>query len=372
MSQVRDTDDIKQGLKDRIVDLCIRLLPDGATHGRLWVGHNPVTCDHHKSPEFKVALTRDIGAWKDWRTGEVGDVIGLIQYCRQCNFREAMDFARDFLGIRQMNREDFARFQERSREAREKAARDAEAKRLQNMRTGEKLFHQGLLDGAGSAAEANARAYFAARAIPLERIPNRDLSTFRFSAATEYWRRAEYRRDGGRMIKLKDGPLFPAIHAAMRQPTGQISACHCTFLSPLGPRKLPVGNDENAKLMRGEAKGAVIRISHGPEGLPPELAVEPHPLILGEGIETTTSVAIPAPEARAWAAGAISNIGNAPIWLPCISSVIVLQDRFKSKTTEKQFFDQLEKLRAHGKPVTSIESHVGNDFNDMAQEGDEE
>jgi hypothetical protein len=371
MNRRDDTADIKQGLKDRIVELCARLLPDGQLQGRLWVAHNPVTCDHHKSAEFKVAVTRDIGAWKDWRTGEHSDIIGLIEYCRQCDFREAMDFARDFLGIRQMNREDFARFQQRSAEARENAERDAEKKRLQNMATAERLFHKGYLDGAGSAAEANARAYFAARRIPLEQIPNRDLATMRYSPGLEYWRRAQFSRTGGKMIKISEGPSFPAILSAMRTPTGQLSACHCTFLSPLGPKKLPVEKDENAKLMRGEATGAMIRISHGPEGVPPEVATQAWPLLLGEGIETTASVSIEAPEARAWAAGSLSNMGNAPVWLPCISAVIVLKDHFKSKTTEKQFAGVLEKLALAGKPISVIESIAGNDFNDLLQEEDE-
>ncbi|MBB3386008.1 MULTISPECIES: toprim domain-containing protein [unclassified Rhizobium] len=371
MNRRDDTADIKQGLKDRIVDLCGRLLPDGQMQGRLWVAHNPVTCDHHKSAEFKVALTRDIGAWKDYRTGEKGDVVRLIEYCRQCSFREAMDFARDFLGIRQMTREDFARFQQRSAEARAKAEQEAEKKRLQNIAFAEKLFHKGYLDGAGSTAEAHARAYFAARRIPLDQIPKRDTATMRFAPALEYWRRAKFERRDGKLIKISEGPSFPVILSAMRAPTGQIAACHCTFLSPLGPKKLPVGEDENAKLMRGEAKGAMIRISHGPEGVPPELAQQAWPLLLGEGIETTASVSIEAPEARAWAAGSLSNMGNAPIDLPCISAVIVLKDHFKSKTTEKQFADVLEKLAAHGKPVTVIESIAGNDFNDQLQEGDE-
>jgi len=371
MTRHDDTADIKQGLKDRIVELCGRLLPDGQMQGRLWVAHNPVTCDHHKSAEFKVALTRDIGAWKDWRTGSSGDVIGLVEYCLQCDFREAMDFARDFLGVRHMTREDFARFRQRSRQARHDAEEEAEKKRLKNIVAAERLFHRGYLDGAGSTAEAHARAYFAARRIPLEQIPNRDTSTMRFAPDVEYWRRAQYERVDGRMIKRADGPRFPAILSAMRMPTGQVAACHCTFLSPLGPKKLPVGKDENAKLMRGEAKGAMIRISHGPEGLPPELAQQPWPLLLGEGIETTSSVSIEAPEARAWAAGSLSNMGNAPVGLPCISAVILLKDHFKSKTTEKQFADVLEKLSAFGKPLTVIESLAGNDFNDLLQEGDE-
>ncbi|HBT69028.1 MAG TPA: hypothetical protein DEB63_13330 [Agrobacterium sp.] len=77
-----DTSEIKQALKDRIEGLCQRLLPTGKREGRLWVSHNPITNDFHQTLELKVALDRDPGAWKDYRTGEKGDVLGLVQYGR--------------------------------------------------------------------------------------------------------------------------------------------------------------------------------------------------------------------------------------------------------------------------------------------------
>ncbi|NTF67711.1 toprim domain-containing protein [Rhizobium rhizogenes] len=373
MTRDRDTDDIKQGLKREIKSLCKKLLPDGREQGRLWVSHNPVTSDYDKSPELKVALTRDIGAWRCWRADEKGDVIGLIQYVKRCDFREAMDFARDFLGIRRMTREQYQRFQQVVQADREQEDEQAEQKRLKRLQAAERLFHLGYQDGAGSAAEAYALRYFAARAIPLETIPNRDRATMRFSSATEYWRRAEYRNDGGRRIKVKPGPEYPAVHTAMRTDSGQIAAVHCTFLSPLGPKKLPVGKDESAKLMFGEAKGAMIRISHGPEGEPPETAMVPQPLILCEGIEDGLSLARACPEARVWAAGSLSAMASAPIWLPCVSVVIVAKDNdWSNRTAERQFERVLEAIAAAGKPITTIASHVGKDFNDMAQEGDEE
>ncbi|MGG7535337.1 toprim domain-containing protein [Rhizobium sp. 12,4] len=362
-----DTAIIKQGLKDRIEDLCRRLLPDGRRNGRLWVANNPITMDAPKSPEFKVALDRDHGAWKDWRTGEVGDVIKLVEYVLRLDFRDALAWSRDFLGMREMSREQLQAMQRRTVTAKKESDDKAEENRLKRLAKAARMFEAGLMDGAGSSAEAYARAYFAARKIPLERIANRDLATFRFSAETEFWPRAKWDNSNGRRIKTSAGPGYPCIHSAMRVATGQLTAVHLTFLSPLGPRKLPVKDDENAKLMYGEAKGAVIRISHGPEGEPPETALQAHPVIIGEGIETTASVAMEAPEARAWAAGSLSNMGNAPLWLPCISAAIILKDHFKSRATEKQFDQVLEQLSQHGKPLSVIASIEGNDFNDLAQ-----
>lgn len=367
ISRENELAQIKEGLKSRIDALCLKLLPDGRRDGRLWVAHNPVTGDHHKSPEFKVALTRDVGAWKDWRTGDKGDVIGLVEYCLRTDFKGAMDFARDFLGLRQMSYAERQRLAEQAQAARREAAAREEEQDLKRMRDAEKLYMRGFQDGAASAAEAYARRYFAARGIPLEDWPNRDFATFRFSPAQEFWKRADYRYQDGKRVKVKAGPDYPCILSAFRLPTGQVNAVHMTYLDPLQPRKLPVDREklENEKIMWGPSKGGVIRLTHGPEGEPPETAVQAHPLVMGEGIETTASVAIAAPEARAWAAGSLANMMSAPVWLPCISSIVLLRDHFKSPTTEKQFEQVCEAMEKSGKPWTAIASHEGNDFNDL-------
>ena len=106
----REVEEIKQGLKDRIEDLCRKLLPDGRRQGRLWVSNNPVTGDHKKTPELKVAVTGDKGAWKDWRSGDKGDVLGLVEYLLQTDFKGALQWARDFLGLQRMSIEDRRRY----------------------------------------------------------------------------------------------------------------------------------------------------------------------------------------------------------------------------------------------------------------------
>lgn len=365
-----DLPEIKQALKDRIEDLCRRLLPDGNRVGRFWISHNPVTGDYSQSPEFKVPLDRDKGAWIDWRTGEKGDVIGLVQYLTGGDFKAAMDFAREFLGLRSMSPEQRRDMARRAEDARRNAEKTEQERRLKRMGQAEKLWNSGYQDGSNSTAEALARAYFSARQIPLNAIPNRDLQTFRYAHAQEYWARAQFRHENGRRVKVQDGPKYPAVLSAMRLPSGQISAVHMTFLSPLGPQKLETAKGESAKIMFGEAFGAVIRISHGPEGEPPETACQAHPVLIGEGIETTASVSIGAPEARAWACGSLAGMMRAPIWLPCVSAVIILKDHFKHKTTEKQYGDMMRELATHGKPLVEMESHIGNDFNDLMK-GDE-
>lgn len=364
-----DREEIKQGLKDRIEELCRLLLNDGRRQGRLWVAHNPVTGDFSQTPEFKVALDRDKGAWIDWRSGDKGDVIRLVEYCRQCDFADAMRWARDFLGLRAMPAADRQRLAERAKRAAAEADETAAARRLERMRMAEQIWFSGRLDGSMSAAEAHARGYFLHRGIDLSAIANRDMATFRFSEAREFTKRAKWGRNAdGRNVKLAPGPAYPAILTAMRLPTGQFAAVHQTYLDPSAPRKLPVdkGDEESAKIMFGEAKGAMIRISHGPEGEPPETAVTPQPLILCEGIEDGLTLALAVPEARVWAAGSLSNMANAPIWLPCVSYVVVARDNdWEKKQAVMQFEKVMSALSQHGKVLTEMSAHEGKDFNDV-------
>lgn len=363
-----DRDEVKELLKSRIEDLCVQLLPDGRRQGRLWVAHNPVTSDYSQSPEFKVALNQDVGAWKDWRSGDKGDVLRLISYvCGYENFADTMTWARQFLGLSTMRPAERAALDAEARRRAEHRRQDAEKARIFKIGKAEEKFLAGVELGKRSVAELHARRYFAGRHCALEDVPQLDEATFRFCQASEYWTRGEYANEGGRRFKVKSGPDFPAIHSAMRSQTGQVTACHVTFLDPLQPKKVDLGED-NAKLIFGEAKGAVIRISHGPEGRPPETATEPHPLIVCEGIETGLSLAIACPAARVWAAGSLSNMGNVPLWLDCIPSVIVARDNnHGNRQAERQLEGVLEALGKHGKPMTVIASMVGDDFNDLAQ-----
>lgn len=367
---ISDRDQVKELLRERIEDLCARLLPDGRRQGRLWVSYNPVTNDYNRSsPELKVALTGDVGAWKDWRSGDKGDVIGLISYVNRSDFAQAMRWARDFLGIANLSAEERRRIEEQSRIKAKARAERADQARLWKIREAEKKFLSGLALGAGSAAERHVRAYLAGRLAGLEVVQNLDVTSFRAHAGAEYWTLAEYRADeAGRRMKVKDGPRFPALMSAMRSPTGQTIACHATFLDPVEPKKIALGQKHPAKLIFGEAKGAVIRIAHGPEGEPPETALIAHPLVLCEGIETGLSLAAAIPEARVWAAGSLSNMANAPVSLDCVSAIIVARDNnFGNDQAQRQLEAALAALKAAGKPLEVMASPIGDDFNDLAR-----
>ena len=333
------------------------------------MAHNPVTGDFDQSPEFKVALNQDVGAWKDWRSGNKGDVLRLIEYLKGFDsFRDTMGWARNWLGLSSMKPSERAALDLEAKARAEDRRRAAEKSRLFKIVKAEEKFLSGDEVGTRSVAELQARRYFAGRSCALEDVPNIDPATFRFAGASEYWTRGEYRTEaGGRRFKVKDGPRFPAIHSAMRAAGGLVTACHVTFLDPVLPKKVDLGED-NSKLIFGEAKGSVIRISHGPENVAPEAAEQQHPLIVCEGIETGLSLAIACPAARVWAAGSLSNMANVPLWMECIPSLILARDNnHGNRQAERQLEGVLEALSSHGKPMTVIASHVGDDFNDLAQ-----
>lgn len=376
-----DLQEIRAGLQDRVGDLCRQLLPRGRMEGGLWVSVNPtVAGDERKVPALKVRVSGgDLGAWTDHRNGRdghKGDVIGLVAYLNGTDTKGALKWARDFLGLQRMTRQerDAMRFAGAARAA--KAEKDAEARRLSRLTEADRLFATpdgaGLYGparcegtsayGQGTPAELHARAYLESRRAALEAVPTLNAKNFRFSAGTEWWKGAQ-RGEFGR--KLQAGPLLPAIHSAMRSPIGIVTCCHVTFLDPVRPAKAAV---ENAKLMWGEKKGAVIELAMGPERKWFWTAERAAPLVICEGIETAGPLAAElGAEARVWAAGDLGNIGQAPVWLPCVGEIYVARDNnHGNEQAQRQLDAALESLERHGKPMAVMNSHVGDDFNDLA------
>ncbi len=364
-----DLDEIKQQLKARILSLCQQLLPRGRKEGRLWVAHDPVEQDYDKNPALKVALDRDTGAWKNWRIPDLakGDVIALVAYVNRTDTKGALAWARDWLGIRSMSREERAAMRFAAEAPKKKDDQKSRQDRAERIRRAQQLFERGNVmapaGGVMSPAEQHAWRYFAdARGIALDQVQHLARLNFRFTSETEWWRGRTWRTANGRRMRTGDGPRFPAIHSAMRSIAGSVTACHCTFLDPAGAAKAPV---DPAKLMFGEAAGAVIELAMGPEGKPFWEARQAHPVILAEGIETGFSLALAAPEARVWAVGSISGFANAPVGLACIGQIFAAFDNATNATSRKQNDAALAALEASGKPVVVMKSHLGSDFNDL-------
>ena len=359
-----DTAEIKDLLKQRIAGLCATLLPNGKMEGRLWVANHPHKDSPKQLPALKIAVRGDAGAWRDYRSGEKGDVILLIAMCLQTDFAGAMKWARDWLGIRQMSRADRQALREAAA-THQKAAADRSAKdRAYKLIKAQELFHVAHSFG-GHPIEKHAFAYFAERRCSMALVDHLNTQSFRFSPATSWWKGAKWDYRNGQRFKTSEGPEFPAVHSALRAKTGMVTCCHVTFLDPLLPAKAPV---QPAKLMYGEALGAVIEISTGEGGVAFWHETVPRPLILCEGIETGLAIAGAVPEVRVWAGASMAGMGAAPIDHACVSDLTVARDNNDGNRQALAQLDRcLAQLEAHGKPMAIMKSHVGDDFNDLTK-----
>lgn len=371
-----DARTIRALLQDRLSELLGKLLPGGRINGGLYVVKNP-TRDDQKPGSFVIWMNGNAkGGFKDYAGGDAdkGDVIDLINYVHRrpkSDKKFALDWARDFLGLATMD--------PRARKAAEEAARakaQQAAKRESDDALLKKIRIAKMFNTALPIEDTIAMRYFEARECPLQLVPYRE-DDLRFAPSLEWWSGAEWETmPDGRRRKLRPGPEYPAIVAAVRNYLDDIVAVHCTFLREDGSGKAPV---DNPKLMYGPVAGGVVRLTRGPQNLTPaqaSLAGRSDILAISEGIETGLSVAIGAPEARVWAATSLSNIANVPVWHACVSSVVIAADNVSPTASAQgriQFQEQMDRaieaISAHDVPCVVMQPHHGSDFNDLIRGG---
>lgn len=379
MSDRQEVEQVKQMLKDRIKDVARWLRPDGRAMGGHWQCNHPGD-GPRQTPEMRIYFTGYVGSWKDFRSGDKGDVLQLLQLCLGTDFKGAMDHARDFLGLRAMSAAERRQVVEQAKERREKEDADARRKEAWKRKQAEKLFLSGAPLGTMTPAEVHVRDYLRLDrgGLDFDKIENLDRTTFRFLPDLEFWEMAEWGRDKAtnRFVKVKEGPRLPAMICAMRDPFGRFVDLHATFLDPARPVKAtlppkPNGKPRKPRLMRLPNAGSVIRIAHGPEGKPPEQSSEPHPLVEAEGVETSLSLAAGLPECRHWSCASISGIEQAPDNFPFVAAIFVAgENDWDNEQAQRALAKALDAKEATGKPWELMTSHIGSDFNDLMK-GDE-
>lgn len=369
---------IREQLQQRAAELASMLAPGGRREGGIWSAPNPTRAGDARG-SFKIWLTgASPGCFKEFDAGnsEKGDVIDLIAYAHfgdKSRRADAIKWAKDWLGLAHLD--DAAR--DRLRRESEFRKRES-AKREQEIdaRKRRRAFTMWLW-AEKTLAGTLAETYLASRGIPLAEIPHFEHGEMRFAPSLEWWKGAVYERQGGRSVKVKSGPSFPAIVSALRDWRGEITGVHCTFLAPDGAGK--ANRDDSSidppKLVYGQVAGSVIRLTRGPGDLTPEdwlrarrseaPAQEGSPLVISEGIESGLSVALAAPEARVWAASSLGNLGNVYADHPCVSAVILAAENDQKPQAVAAFERAFAQLEQHGKPVTDMRPHLGNDFNDL-------
>uniref|UniRef100_UPI003BAB7A98 DUF7146 domain-containing protein n=1 Tax=Stappia sp. TaxID=1870903 RepID=UPI003BAB7A98 len=311
------------------------------------------------------------GGWRDFVSGEGGDVIDLVAAVKsgsvtQQSRLDAVEWLEDRFGLRRLDPATRERM-EREAKARREAIEAAEEKRRAGARDRARRFFYSCLPIEGSLAET----YLAkARGIELAGVPNL-APALRFHPACEYWLAAP--RDAtGR--KTASGPMLPAMIAAMVDERGRLSACHYTFLRPDGLDKselaVPAGEDlPKAKMMFPETYGLRIRLTYGPSGLNMERAAAEGVSGLegvAEGIEDALSAGLAYPGLRAAAAGSLSGFLSLYDH-DAVSGWLLFKDNDWDNPQAGATFERaVARQRRFGKPVEVVQmpGSWGKDVND--------
>lgn len=351
--------EIRERLQRRFPELLGRLGVKDQPRNGIVTPLNPRRNDRRPGSFVIWTSGEGIGAWRDYATGEHGDVYDLITYLlRLTAWIDGYWWALEFLGLERGHVRSASQAQLDAQLAeRERKAAEARA-------------------GADLAKKARAAAalWFAcepqikgtpvwtylteARGLPLERL-GRQPGAIRFHPALEH-----VAKDTGEVTE------WPAMVSVMSHGSdGQPRAVHRTWLMPDGSGKAPV---DKAKKMRGPARGCAIRLWKGGSLLSPEKAAlvgERKTLIVTEGIEDGLTAAIAAPTSRVWAAGSLSLM-QALEWPACAGAVVLVADNDWDTPEALAAFDKtLATWRemAKGRPLKAVRAAAGKDLNDWAR-----
>ncbi len=342
---------VKERLRGDVLGLCRELGLDGRPRGYVLQTKNPTRADRHGG-SFTVWLKGAApGAWKDFATGEKGDVLDLVCFLRGIDRKAALAWAMDRYGLKTLSPADRAAQEEAARALRLRAERREREARLKRRKRAHLMFAKADPFVSGTVA-----AYLASRGLQLP--ATLEARWCRSFERFEWWMGRN--RETGEC-----GPEFPAMVWGFVDAAGKQQACHITYLAPDGRGKAPV---EKPKLIWPEHLGLVIRVAKGETGLDPEAAAaagKASPVVITEGLEDALTIANAAPELRVWCAGSLAGYGAVHDH-PCVSAWIVARDNDWGKPQAAALFERaIARLKGFRKPVTVIASERGKDFNDQ-------
>lgn len=312
------TAEIKAAAIAAVADIAASLAPDMArVDGHIRWSLNPTRPDTSPNSFCIDVAGAAPGRFKEFASGEGGDVIDFVSYClaggAAYQTREARGAAfkwlREFLGFQAMSEADRAAVKalaaERDKRA-EAARHEAKAERARKAKFAAELWFKAR-PWPGTPVETYLTR---ARGLPVAAIGS-PLSSIRYEPEAACG---------------VTGEIMPAMLTAFSNARGRITGVHTTFLDRDTGGKAKI---ERAKRFMGDCRGAVMRLHRGRLGVSDVKAsrdgMKGDVLAIAEGIENALSWAFLAPDHRVWAAGAIDMIGRAPI-PSCVSEIIVLRD----------------------------------------------
>lgn len=347
-------DEIANALRSDVLNLCYALGLQGKVDGNEFIAYNPTRNDRHLG-SFRIC-TRGAkqGVWAEFASGERGDPLDLINYClfnNSTNKHEAIEWAKQFLGIAAGRGEDLKKVKQRAEEQKAKAEEEQKKENEFFKARAQKIFIEANPIIKGTPAEL----YFNARGIDFS-ILGRYPHTLRYDAHCYY---EKDKRTGEKFY-------LPAIIAAVNSEDNEFVAIHRTFIEQLDGR----WHRKNKKVL-GAFAGASIRLWRGKtkksigdlKNLKGLDDVD-RTLIICEGIEDGLSIAMACPEYRIWTALSVSNIKN--IKIPAeIKTVIIAGDNDGDEHIATVYVEQAaDAFQRQGKIVKIARPETAHDFND--------
>lgn len=357
-------DEIVASLQARTRDVAEAYAPGGHVDGGRYWALCPWRTDG-RIGSFQVGLTGAYaGRWKDFASGEHGDMLDLIQQSLGTDRRGALDEARRFLGIAEETPQQRAvrqRAAQRAAEARKREEAEREAKAERTRKAAHRLWLECFpIEGTPAAAYLDARGIGPAQ---LGRAPN----AIRFAPSLPY-----------RHVDPETGEIFegsyPAMVTAIVGPhaPGQPAAfwgAHRTWLARGADgvwRKAPV---PKPKKVFGSMKGGYIVLwagfgPRGGKGAPLSRAPHGTSAFVAEGIENGLSAAVLRQDARVFASVSLGNMRDM-VLPPQVARLTIIRDHDTNPKNRAQIDRAKERWLAEGRAVGDWESpEGGRDLND--------
>lgn len=350
---------VRAELQRRVLSLLPALGINDQPRAGLVTPRNPTRTDRHPG-SFVIWTNADAaGAWKEYATGEGGDVYKLILYLGGLrDWIDAYWWALEFLGwgrgvVRTATQDQAAR------ELRERERKAAEARQGAELDKQVKAMRAFWLASSSEIRDTPVWSYLTqARGLPMDQLL-KPPGALRFRPALDH-----FDKETGEIT------AWPAMVSAMSHWNGgEVRAIHRTWLAPDGLGKAPL---DKSKKMKGPADGCAVRVWKGAGALSPERAAKDGvrgPLVITEGIEDAITAAIAQPDYRVWAAGSLSLLGKLG-WPECASAVVLVADNDWDKPQALAAFEKVLAYwqgMAAGRPLKVVRAQTGKDLNDWAR-----
>lgn len=349
--------EIKELLTGLLPGLIHELVPSARREGNVFSAPNPTRSADGRG-SFKVWSN---GAWREYDEPEAygkGDLLDLISYVHGHGGKTrparkfAVDWAKKRLGLSDRDPRALAKAR-REVNARSKEREADEAKRAMRKR----IMVRELLDKRVAIhPSAPPWLYLAGRGLDLAQLPWVS-PCLGYVPSVRHW---------------TSGHTWPAMVSQVLHRDPSLLGLHGTFLEEhegLWRKVKALGRE--AKLTLGVVKGGIVPLSLGAHGLTLKDAAadgKACDVILCEGIETGLALAIAIPEARVWSCLNMGNMAYAPVDHPAVSRVIAAIENDIKPQAIRQRESVLEALEAKGKPLATMQPHLGSDFADLTEE----